>query len=539
MPDRVAADTVRSGQAGLPGHIRAGSERPTPEGPGPRGLTPDGTGPDGPRPQEPAPEGSGPPGPGSQGPAPVGLLAVAQALAAGEMSSVEVVTSALDRIHATQPTLNAFRCVREQAVAEAAEADRRLASGERRPLLGVPVAVKDDTDVAGLPTAFGCPGAFPVATADSEVTRRLRAAGAVIVGKTNTPELGQWPFTEGPSFGVTRNPWNLDHVPGGSSGGSAAAVAAGLVPAAVGSDGAGSVRIPAAWTNLVGIKPQRGRISSAPSAEQFNGLTCYGTLGRTVADAAALLDVLTGSTAADRHRPPAPAEPFLAAARREPGRLRIGLSLGVPYSGLPARLDDGIRRAVERLAGLFAGRGHEVTVAEVPYGLLGVTFLPRSLAGVREWSCRVPDPSLLDPRTHAHARAGRWLGGPVLALARAAEPAEQARIGRVFRTVDVVLAPTTASPPPRIAALGSSLTSRQTDRAVIAACPYTWPWNVLGWPSVNVPAGFTADGLPIGAQLIGPANSEARLLSLAAELEDVERWHERSPEDSRLAPGAL
>ncbi len=158
-----------------------------------------------------------------------------------------LVAEALGKIDATQGTLNAFRVVRHAAaMAEARDADRRLASGERLPLLGVPIAIKDDVDMAGEPTAFGCAGEFPPADADCEAVRRLRAAGAVIVGKTNSSELGQWPFTEGPAFGATRNPWHLDHSAGGSSGGSAAAVAAGLVPAAVGSDGAGSVRIPAA-----------------------------------------------------------------------------------------------------------------------------------------------------------------------------------------------------------------------------------------------------------------------------------------------------
>jgi amidase len=187
-----------------------------------------------------------------------------------------------------------------------------------------------------------------------------------------------------------------------------------------------------------------------------------------------------------------------------------------------------VRRAVERLAEVLAGRGHEVIAAEVPYGPIGVTFLPRSLAGLREWARRVPDPDLLDPRTIAHIRAGRLLGGPVLALARAGEPLERIRIGRIFHRLDVVLAPTTASPPPRIGAMNLPDDWR-TSRAIVAACPYTWPWNLLGWPAVNVPAGFTADGLPLGAQLLGPANGEGRLLSLAAELEDVERWHERTP----------
>ncbi len=240
---------------------------------------------------------------------------------------------ALARIEATQPTLNAFRHLRaEAALAEAAEADRRLAAGERLPLLGVPVAVKDDTDVAGLPTHFGCAGERPPATADSEAVRRLRAAGAVVVGKTNSCELGQWPFTEGPGFGATRNPWNTAHTPGGSSGGSAAAVAAGLVPAALGSDGA-TVRIPAAWTHLVGIKPQRGRVSVHPHSDAFQGLTVNGPLARTVADAALLLD------AAANRAPRGPPPPARRPRRRgRPPRPRSCASRwpGGPRSPSPA-----------------------------------------------------------------------------------------------------------------------------------------------------------------------------------------------------------
>jgi amidase len=183
-----------------------------------------------------------------------GLREQAELLASREASSRELVEAALRAIEATQPTLNAFACVcAEEAQRGAAEADRRLAAGERTPLLGVPVAIKDDTDLAGYPTAFGCAGSFAPKETDSESVRRLRMAGAVIVGKTTTPELGQWPITEGQSFGVTRNPWSLAHTPGGSSGGSAAAVAAGVIGAALGSDGLGSIRVPAAWTHLVGI----------------------------------------------------------------------------------------------------------------------------------------------------------------------------------------------------------------------------------------------------------------------------------------------
>ncbi|WP_370946221.1 amidase [Amycolatopsis sp. cg5] len=442
-----------------------------------------------------------------------GLAGQAKLLADGVTTSAALTDAAFDRIKGSE--LNAFRALRPAAAGrEAAEADRRLAAGERAPLLGVPIAIKDDVDIEGLPTAFGCEGDFPCATTDSLVVRRLKEAGAVIVGKTNTPEFGQWPFTEGPAFGATRNPWNPEHTPGGSSGGSAAAVASGLVAAALGSDGAGSVRIPAAWNNLVGIKTQRGRI--ATDSELFHGLTVIGPLARTVADAALLLDVAAGT-----------GRTFQAAAAREPGKLRIGLSTRIPFTATKTRLDPAVRAAVERLAGVFDGLGHEIVEVEPSYGMIGVTFLPRSLVGVRDWGLRVPSPDLLDPRTRSNARHGAKLAGPALRLARAAEPLLRRRIGSVFGDVDVVLTPTTATPPPKIGTF-DGLSGWQTDQTMIAACPYCWPWNVLGWPGVNVPAGLT-DGLPLGAQLLGPSHSEERLISLAAQLESVERWQDHRP----------
>ena len=283
---------------------------------------------------------------------------------------------ALDRIDAAQSTLNAFKIVRRQkALEEAADADRRLARGEQLPLLGVPIAVKDDVDITGEPTAFGCPGDFPVKTEDSEMVRRLRAAGAVIVGKTNSPELGQWPLTSGSAFGYTRNPWSREHTPGGSSGGTSAAVAAGLVSAGIGSDGAGSIRIPAAWTNLVGIKPQRGRISTWPRPEAFYGLTVNGPLARTVADAALLLDVAAGNHDGDLHTP----TPLTVsdAVGSDPGRLNIALSLRNPFTATPVTLDPEVRRAVYAVADTLRSLGHRVVVDDPAYGLIfGLNFLP-------------------------------------------------------------------------------------------------------------------------------------------------------------------
>jgi amidase len=446
-----------------------------------------------------------------------GLAEQAALLASGATSSVELTRTALERAEASQPSLNAFKCLRaEEALREAEEADRRLADGETAPLLGVPTAVKDDVDLIGMPTAFGCAGDFSPATADSPAVAALRQAGAVIIGKTNTPELCQWPFTEGPAFGVTRNPWDTERTPGGSSGGAAAAIASGVIAAALGSDGAGSVRIPAAWTGLVGIKPQRGRVPT--ERELFHGLTVIGPLARTVADAALLLDVAAGTGTR-----------FQAAARREPGKLRIGLSTRIPFTATKTRLDADARTAVVRLAERLAGLGHEIIEVEPDYRLIGLTFLPRSLVGVRDWARRVPDQARLDPRTRANARQGAALAGPALRLARAAEPLLQRQIGSVFGRVDVVLTPTTATPPPRIGSF-DKLTGWQTDQAMIAACPYAWPWNVLGWPGVNVPAGLSPEGLPLGGQLLGPSHAEERLISLAAQLEEVERWQDRRPE---------
>jgi amidase len=465
--------------------------------------------------------------------APYGLTECIAALDRGATTSVELVAQALARIDATQSTLNAFRVVcAESARAAAADADERLAAGERAPLLGVPVAIKDDVDLEGEPTAFGCAGSFPRKQADSEIVRRLCAAGAVIVGKTNTPEVGLYPFTEGLAFGVTRNPWNLNHTPGGSSGGSAAAVAAGIVAGAVGSDGAGSVRIPAAWTGLVGIKPQRGRISTWPEPEAFNGLTCIGPLTRSVADTALLLDVLSGPHPGDLHSPPSPPEPFAEAARRDPGTLRIALSLRHPFSGAPVALDPEIRAAIVRIAGVLGDLGHEVIEADPLYGLMGITLVIRGQAGVHEWTSNVPDRAALDPRTRGTARVGRLFAGRMLRLARRAEPWLARRVGAIFNDVDVVLTPTSASPPLRVGAT-AGLGGWATDQIMAGACPYAWPWNVLGWPGMSVPAGLTTEGLPIGAQLLGAANSESLLISLAAQLEQVERWHER------VAPGAI
>jgi amidase len=450
-------------------------------------------------------------------------------LASGGVTSVDLVRQSLDAIEASQPTLNAFRVVlRRQALADAARADRRRATGAHSPLLGIPIAVKDDVDVAGVPTMFGAAGQVPTAVADAEVVRRLRTAGAVIVGKTNTCELGQWPFTSGPAFGHTRNPWSRDHTPGGSSGGSAAAVAAGLVTAAIGSDGAGSVRIPAAWTHLVGIKPQRGRISTWPLPEAFNGITVNGVLARTVIDAALLLDAASGNADGDRHKP-APIKAADAVARA-PGPLKIALSTRFPFNFFRPKLDPDIRDALRAVGEQLTDLGHTIVAADPDYKVgMSWNFLSRSTSGLLDWADRLGHGVELDRRTVENLRMGRLLSENVLRKARAKEAAAQRRVGYIFNIVDVILAPTTALPPPTVHDFDER-SGLSTDRAMIRACPATWPWNLLGWPSINVPAGFTSQGLPIGVQLMGPADSEPLLISLAAELEAVNGWMTRQPQ---------
>jgi amidase len=456
------------------------------------------------------------------------LAEQAAALRAGETTARKLTEAALARAHATQPVINAFKLIfDDEALVAADAADRRREAGEDGPLLGVPTAVKDDMDVAGHPTAFGCPGEFAPREADAEVVRRLREQGAVIIGKTNSPEIGQWSVTAGPAFGITRSPWNLDHTPGGSSGGSAAAVAAGVIAAAVGSDGAGSVRIPASWSNLVGIKPTRGRVSSWLDPEAFQGIAVNGPLARTVKDAAILLDAITGNDPRELHQMPAPDRTFAENVDDELPSLRIAASWKAPFSGVPAKLDPRVRERVAAVGEALERLGHRVQQKNLKHANVGLSFVPRSTSGVAGWAERVPDQSLLDPRTRENVHMGRLLGGLPLKFARGWESVLHRRTGRIFRDFDVVVAPTTAKPPLMANAL-EGLGSFATDRLFIGACPYAWPWNILGWPGISVPAGFV-DGLPVGAQLLGPAGSEPLLIALAAQLERELHWDTQRP----------
>src|SRR5208283_849927 len=274
-----------------------------------------------------------------------GAAEQARMLANGELTAPELLEVYLERIARLDNQLRCYRVVlSDGARYEAAAAQDRLDAGERLPLLGVPVAIKDDVDVAGEVTTYGSGGHPPAATSDAEVVRRLRAAGAVIIGKTNVPELMMMPYTESLTFGATRNPWNPRRTPGGSSGGSAAAVAAGLAPLALGSDGGGSIRIPSSWCGVFGLKPQRDRVALEPHDNAWYGLSVNGPIARSVLDAALFLDATSTM--------PGPEGEFVAAAAREPGRLRIALSTKAP-TPLPVRVGKAELAAVDQAGALL------------------------------------------------------------------------------------------------------------------------------------------------------------------------------------------
>jgi amidase len=408
-------------------------------------------------------------------------------------------------------------------------AQRRLDAGEEAPLAGIPVAIKDNTDIAGFVTAHGTGAAGPGAGADSEVVRRLRSAGAILIGKTTLPELAEWGhMTESKTWGVTRNPWNPERSPGGSSGGSAAAVAAGLCSLAHGSDGGASIRVPAAFCGLFGLKPQRGRIPLAPDPDHWFGHTVFGPLARTVRDAALFCDVTAGAAPGQRYAAPDPPRSFSEAAARAPGRLRIAVSF---KRSLPTPLKREQRRAVEDTAELLRELGHEVRERDPRLGRLSHLTVPRYMAGVAEDSARLAHPERLEGRTRTIIRTGWVLGGRALRRSLEREVAAASRINAIFDEHDVLLAPVTAAPAPR-ADVSAGHGALRTAYAQGPCVVHTAHWNYTGQPAAAVPAGLDERGMPTAVQLVGRPNDERTLLSLAAQLEEARPWAQRRPPPS-------
>jgi amidase len=457
-----------------------------------------------------------------------GAARQAEMVRAGEVSPTELVRLHLGRIERLDPQLNSFRVVlAERALLEAEQAEARLKGGDERPLLGVPIALKDSTDLAGELTTLGTDGFPDPAAADSEMVRRLREAGAIVVGKTLLPELAICGFTESATFGVTRNPWDSQRTPGGSSGGSAAAVAAGLVPIASASDGAGSIRIPAACCGLFGLKPQHGRISLAPHREHWNGLSVDGCVSRTVADTALWLDVTSGGSE-EPGAPAPPQRPFAEAARTPPGKLRIAYSTAAPRAAAPPTVSDVAKDVVAETAGVLRSLGHETAQQDPDWGMIGNNSVPRYLRGAAEDVANVPRPERLERRTRGFGRLGGLIPDKVFEQARRAAATDAARVNAIFDSHDVLMTPVmggTALPVRRWEGRGALWTVLGMSRFY----PYCIPWNHLGNPSMAVPSGFAADGMPLSVQIVGRPGDEATLLSLAAQLEAERPWADKRP----------
>lgn len=457
----------------------------------------------------------------------LGVAEQARLVATGAVTAADLLEEHLARIEKQNRDLNAFSIVlADWAHAEAVARDAAVAAGASLgPLHGVPIAIKEELDVAGCVTTFGGRGNSTPVAADSAVVQRLRAAGAVIVGKTTMPEFGAFPYTESDAHGVTRNPWQREHSPGGSSGGSAVAVSTGMAAIALGGDGGGSIRIPSACVGLFGLKPQRGRVTSAPMEHLWFALGTTGPLARSVADSALVYDVIRGNTDTDTFRA-GPAEPFLTSAQREPGRLRIGWSAKPASVGI--KPDPINVEALEDAASLLAELGHDVVPVNPRYPDATSAFIPQFLGGIRAEADQMEHFDRLEARTRETYRLGRWVTPRVLDRAIAASDRIAAKANRIFEDVDVLLTPVMANRPPRVGIIAGAGTTRAMLRSMPAVA-YTALWNVAGNPAASVPLGIGVDGLPLAVQLVGRPNGEPTLFSLAAQIESARPWTRFAP----------
>ena len=459
-------------------------------------------------------------------------LGLAARVRAGELSASELLEAAVQRLETVNPRLNA---VVTPLIDEARAA---IAAGlPDGPFTGVPFLVKElVAAVRGTPSSAASRlYARAIAPHDSELVARYRRAGLVIMGKTNSPEFGISPTTESRLYGVTRNPWRLDLAPGGSSGGSAAAVAAGIVPVAHATDGGGSIRIPASACGLFGLKPTRARITAGPDAgEGLSGFAIQHVVSRSVRDSAALLDATAGPLAGDPYTATPPERPWLDETHREPGRLSIGFARTAP-TGVPLHPD--CIAAVEDAAALCAGLGHDVEEASPVYDAMALergfvaVFSAHIMANIgRATGGALPDPELVEPLTYGLAERGRALSAAAFIATLHGLHRESRRIAEFWNRHDVWLTPTLAQPPLPIGHF--DIESRDVDRWIAqlgAFLPFTYAFNVTGQPAASVPLHWNADGLPIGCQLVARAGDEATLFRLSAQLEAARPWRNRRP----------
>jgi amidase len=471
-------------------------------------------------------------------------LALAELVRAREVTPRELVAAAVDRIDEIDADVNAVAHRMFDDAAGAAEA------GSTGPLAGVPMLLKDSS-AACQGTRLTEGSAFLgdyVSTRDSELVRRFKQAGLIVLGKTTTPEFAIMGTTESLRYGPTRNPWRPDRIVGGSSGGAGAAVAAGYVPLAHGGDIGGSIRIPASCCGVFGLKPSRGRMPLDPEVggEINSAWVTEHVITRSVRDSAALLDATAGARAGARDALGGPDEGFLAATRKPPPRLRIAFSWLAP-GGLP--IDAECRVAVERAASLLCELGHDVEPADPPAAgdedlldAVGTTQGAGLAVAIRAWGRRLerePAPELLEPLTWASFEHGRSVSGAdyLEALDRLQRASRD--VAAFFATFDVVLTPTLRAPPLPIGYLAPTAAEpEELSRRDWENCPFTALWNVTGQPAMSVPLHWSDDGLPVGVQLVARPGEERTLLGLAAQLEEARPWAARRPPvaERRAAP---
>ncbi len=458
-------------------------------------------------------------------------LEQAEAIRARSISSRELTEHYLRRSRELGPRVGAFVGMTADlalAQAEAADDAVRRSTGNLSVLHGVVAPIKDLNLMAGVRSRFGSRVLEVVPEIDDYVVGRMRSAGLVCTGTTNTPEFGSPCYTENLIAPPARTPWDLERSAGGSSGGAAAAVSTGLAPLAQGSDGGGSIRIPASVTGLVGIKPSRGRVSNGPFGDSVGDLAVQGPLARTVADAAALLDVLAGSAPDDPTRtpPPSPGPTFLAAASRDPGRLRIGRYRDPVIA--ETALDADVIVAYEEASALLADLGHEVVEVQRPFA---PEVVPEFEAVWTVLSLLAP----VDPaREHELMPLTRWLRargaevtGEALALAVSRMRMLSRQSIRAMGDLDAVLCPTLAKLPALVGSLRDDDDPAADFAAQKAFTPFTSPYNISGQPAISVPLHWTESGLPVGIQIVGRPFDESTMISIAAQLEQARPWMQR------------
>ena len=444
-----------------------------------------------------------------------------------ELSAVELLDACLAAVDERNPELNAVIWRNdEDGRAAAAEADRRLAAGEHAPFLGVPLPIKDLTPVAGWPVSYGSRGAPTEPSEESElVVDALVDAGYGLCGRTNTPEFGAITVTENSRYGITRNPWDPNRSPGGSSGGAAAAVAGGMFPIAHANDGGGSIRIPASYCGLVGLKPSRGRVPRL--AQSWLGAVVEGVVARTVADSAAVLDAIARLDPLAWYNAPAPSRPFAQETDTPPGKLRIGLMAQAPL-GIPT--DEPCVAGARATAATLEGLGHVVEEVEVPTvsEQMILPFITLTVGGLADYEG--VDWSAVEPHSaHQHGNSGQTSAYDYVLAARTLELLSRRELVRWGRDFDVLVTPTSAILPPLAGAIleAQHAAPDQPVLDVVRSVSFTAFGNVTGLPSISLPLHWSEDGLPVGVQLTAGPWQEASLIALAAQLEQALPWRER------------